>query len=135
MCAKPAAQWLRTQPRLMWLATAATPLLEQYIAPALLLCPVRHRVIVSRRKGGTSTIGSGPRVNLASAIGAPCQVRRWQPAARLLALGLLLGLQLTFLATMVLGNFPFIATAAVANPYPNPNSNPNPNPNPNPNQP
>ena len=39
-------------------------------------------------------------------------MRRWQPAARLLALGLLLGLQLTFLA-MVLGNFPFIATAAV----------------------
>jgi len=29
MCAKPAAQWLRTQPRLMSLATAATPLLEQ----------------------------------------------------------------------------------------------------------
>ena len=50
MCPKPAAQWLRTQPRLMSLATAATPLLEQYIAPALLLCPVRHRVIVSGRK-------------------------------------------------------------------------------------
>ena len=79
MCAKPAARWLRTQPVLMSLATAATPLLEQYAAPALLLCPVR----------------------------------RWQPAARLLGLGLLLGLQLTFLLTMVLGNFPFVATAAV----------------------
>ena len=79
MCAKPAARWLRTQPLLMSLATAATPLLEQYAAPALLLCPVR----------------------------------RWQPAARLLGLGLLLGLQLTFLLTMVLGNFPLVATAAV----------------------
>lgn len=80
MCAKPAARWLRRRPLLTALATATTPLLEQYVAPALLLCPVRQ----------------------------------WQPAARMLGLALIAGLQLTFHLTMVLGNFPFVATAAVA---------------------
>ena len=80
MCAKPAARLLRQSPALMTMATAVTVPLEQWVGPALLLCPL----------GG-----------------------RWQPRARLLALGLLTGLQASFFATMVLGVFPFISTTAV----------------------
>ena len=84
MAVKAPAHRLRAQPALCRLASALTPLLEQWIAPLLLLCPLSA----------------------------------WRDRARLIAIGALAGLQLGFFGCMVLGNFPFISTAAILPFYP-----------------
>ena len=84
MAVKAPAHRLRAQPALCRLASALTPLLEQWIAPLLLLCPLSA----------------------------------WRDRARLIAIGALAGLQLGFFGCMVLGNFPFISTAALLPFYP-----------------